>query len=162
TNQRNAELIHELLILAVGDLFEAGLGDVSQRGMSRADIVYANDITNTDADMLGILETVQDRVDVLGPFAQISKRFAENRQRGQTLNQEAIHQLIDHARVAGKNVSQIRASGTQPYVKFERGRIKAEQLPQRRLAAKRIANAAEINKRRIRLGRAGNRCEQPR
>ena len=46
--------------------------------------------------------------------------------------------------------------------KFERRPIEAEQLPQRRLAAERIAHAAEVHERRIGLGRLGDRGQQPR
>ena len=47
-------------------------------------------------------------------------------------------------------------------VQIERRRVDAEQLPQRRLAAERIAHAAEVDERRVRLGRGGDGGEQPR
>ncbi len=46
--------------------------------------------------------------------------------------------------------------------RFERRVVEAEQLPQRRLAAERIAHAAEVHQRRIGLGRLGDRRQQPR
>ena len=59
---------------------------------------------------------------------------------GSLLDQQAVHQLVDHARVAGEDAGQIRAGGAQLHVQVERRRIEAEQLPQHRLAAERIAD----------------------
>ena len=75
-DQRDAELVDELLILAVGDLLEAGLGDIGQGGVRGADVVFADDVADADADVLGVFEAVQDRVDVFGAFAQFGERLA--------------------------------------------------------------------------------------
>ena len=72
-----------------------------------------NDVAHANAQMLGVLEAVQDRVDVLGPFAQLGQRFFENLERRQMLDEQAVHQLVDHARVAGEDAGQVRARRTQ-------------------------------------------------
>ena len=78
------------------------------------------------------------------------------------LDEQAVHQLVDHARVAGQDARQIRAGGAERHVQIERRPIAAEELPERRLAAERIAHAAEIHERRIGLGRGGDGRQQPR
>ena len=109
-------------ILALGNLLEAGLGDVGQRGVRRADVVLADHVAHADAQVLGVLEAVQDRVDILGAFAQLGQRLFENRERRQLLDEQAVHQLVDHAGVAGEDAGEVRAGGAQPHVQFERRR----------------------------------------
>ena len=81
---------------------------------------------------------------------------------GQVLDEHAIHQLIDHARVARENAGEIRAGGAEANVQFERRPIEAEQFPESRFAAERIADAAEIHERGIGLGRLGDGRQQAR
>ena len=115
-DRRLAEFLDELGVLASGDLLEASLGDVGQRCVRGADVVFAEHVAHADAKMLGVFEAVQDRVEVFGPAAQLGQRFFEDRQRRQVLDEQAVHQLVDHARVAGQDARQIRAGGAEPDV----------------------------------------------
>ena len=69
------------------------------------------------------------------------------------LDEQAVHQLVDHAGVAGEDAGEVGAGGAQPHVQFERRAVEAEQFPEGRFAAERIADAAEVDERGIGLGR---------
>ena len=53
---------------------QAGLGDVRQRAGRGFDVFLAQDVAHADAQLLGVLEAVQDRVDIFGPAAQFGQR----------------------------------------------------------------------------------------
>ena len=46
---------------------------IGERGMRGADVVLADDVANADAKMLGVFEAVQNRVDILGAFAELGQ-----------------------------------------------------------------------------------------
>ena len=87
------------------------------------------------------------------PRVSSAERLLQPCQVGQLLHEQAVHQLVDHAGVAGEDAGQVRARRTQLHVQLERRPVEAEQLPQRRLAAERIAHAAQVHQRRIGIGR---------
>src|SRR5262245_14913160 len=57
-------------IFAGGDLLETGFGNVGECRVGFADVVLSQYVANAHPQMLGIFETVQNGVDILGPFAQ--------------------------------------------------------------------------------------------
>ena len=77
-----------------------------QRASRRLNIFLAQDVAHADAQLLRVLEAVQDRIQVLGPAAQLGQRCVEHRARRQLVQHQAVHQLVDHARVAGQNARQ--------------------------------------------------------
>jgi hypothetical protein len=62
-----AELFDELGRFGGGNLFEAGLGDVGERGMRILNVVFADNVANADAKMLGMFEAKQNRFNIFGP-----------------------------------------------------------------------------------------------
>src|ERR1044072_5912281 len=62
-NRWRAKLRRQLLILTLSDLFQARLRNIGKRGVGRSNIVLAHHVAHTHANMLRILEAVQDRVD---------------------------------------------------------------------------------------------------
>ncbi len=79
---------------------------------------------------------------------------------GQLVQHQRVHQLVDHARIAGQDSGQIGTGRAQLHVQSQRRRVEAEQLPQHALAAQRVADFAEVDQRRIGIGRGGDRLEQ--
>src|SRR3954469_19197414 len=130
-DRRHAELRDESVVLALGDLFETGLGDIGKRRVRGSNVVLPYHIANADAQVLGVFEAVQYRVDVFCTTAKFGERFFENRRRGQVLDEQAVHKLVDHARIAGENAGEVRACSAEPYVQLQRRPVEAKQLPQR-------------------------------
>ena len=64
---RLAELLHKLAIFASCHLVQTRLGDVRKRRMTRLNIILAQNVSHSHAQMLRVLETVQNRIQVLGP-----------------------------------------------------------------------------------------------
>ena len=56
----------QLLVLPRGDLRQADLGDVGQGAGRGLDVLLAQQVAHADAQLLVVLEAVQDRIDVLG------------------------------------------------------------------------------------------------
>ena len=98
-----AEFLDELGVFAGGDLAEAGFGDVGQCFVGAADVVFAEDVADADAEMLGVFEAVEDGVEIFGAAAELGQRAFEDGERGEVLDEEAIHQLVDHAGAAGED-----------------------------------------------------------
>ncbi len=120
-------------------------------------VLLAQQVADAHAKLLVVLEAVQDGVDVLGPAAQFGQRLPQRLRGGQLVQHQAVHQAVDHARVAGEDARQVGAVGAEFDVQPQAGRIEAEQLPEHALAAQRVAHLVEVHQRRVGIGRGGDR-----
>ena len=159
---RLAELRGQPGVFRGGDLRQAGLGDVRQRPGRGLHVLLAQQVANADAKLLVVLEAVQHRVDVLGAAAQFGQRLPQRLPAGQLVQHEAVHQAVDHARVARQDAGEVRAVRAELDVEPQAGRIEAEQFPEHALAAERVAHLVEVHQRRVGIGRRGDRLQQPR
>ena len=159
---RPAELGDELLILGGGDLGEADFGNVGEHAGRSLKVFLAEQIADADAELLVVLEAVQDRLDVLRRPAKLLERFPQALAAGQSVQHETVHQPVDHARIADKDVREVRAVGAKLDVKPQAGRIEAEQFPKHALAAQRLADTIEIHQGRVGIGRGADFLQQRR
>ena len=97
---RGRPLGRELLIFRSRDLGEANFGDVRKDARRRLKVFLAEQVADADAKLLVVLEAVQDRLDVFGRPAKFLERFPQALAAGQAIQDEAVHQPVDHARVA--------------------------------------------------------------
>ena len=113
-----------------------------------ASIVFlAQDVAHADAQLLRVLEAVQNRIESSAPRHNSASVLRSNSARRQLVQHQAVHQLVDHARVADQNARQIFAGRAHLDVQTQRGRVEAEQLPQHPLAAERIADFSQVDER---------------
>ena len=125
------------------DLRQAGLGDVRQRAGRGLDVFLAQDVAHAHAQLLVVLEAVQDRVDVFGrrgtarPASLAALRaWAACRARRLSISSSIMPGLL--VRMPDRYGLDAHSS---TYSR-KRGRIEAEQLPQHALAAQRVAHLA--------------------
>ena len=78
--------------------------------MGVADVFLAQHVTHADAQMQRVLEAVQNRLDVFRPVQQVLEHRVEPGQGRQFVQDQRIHQLVDHARIAGQDARQVRVA----------------------------------------------------
>ncbi len=161
-DHRFPQPIDQLAVLLPSDLTEAGFGDVGQRGGRGFDRLFSQNIPHANAQVLRVAETVQDGFRVFGRSTEVAERsfqFFESRQLAQ---HQAVHQFVDHPRVADEDPGEVGAGRTQLDVQLQGGRIETEQFPQDALAAQGVADFAQLGQGRVRVGPAGDGFQQGR
>ena len=108
-DQRLAELGDELGILVGRDPPQAGQRDVGERSRGGLDILLAEQIAHANAQLLRVLEAVQNRIHVFGGVGQIGEALFERFQRRQFVEHQTVHQLVEHPRMAGEDFGKKRA-----------------------------------------------------
>ena len=72
---------------------------------------------------------VQDRLEVLGPAGKLGQRGLQPRQIRKPLDDQAVHQLVDHAGIAGEDAGEIGTGGAERYIQIQRRRVGAMGCP---------------------------------
>ena len=101
-----------------------------------------------------VLEAVQDRLDRVrstGPAKQLGQLGAQVGQRPRAVEDQAVEQLVDHARVVDQDLRQELAVA-DVHVQLQPRRVEAEQLPQDRLAAERRGHLFQVDQRQVGSG----------
>ncbi len=136
--------------------------DIGQSAARGYDIFLVQNIAHGHLQHLGVFEAVQNGLDIFRPAGQLAQVVLQGVVRGKLVEHQAVHQLVDHARVADQDARQVRAGGAQLDVHVQRRGIEAEQFPQHAFAAERFADLAKIDQRLIGIGRVGDRLQQAR
>ncbi len=138
------------------------LGDVGQLAGHLADRLAAEDVAGADPDPFLVAEAERIGARSSAPWhsSASSALIAEAGQRA--VDDQRIHQVVDHARVVDQDLGEELAGRAQLDVEPQARRIEVEQLPEDRLGAQRRRDLLEVRQRHVGVGRPADRLEQPR
>src|SRR5207253_1203859 len=132
---RHTKALVEGGLLQNGYLHQQGLREITQRSSRGLNGVLAENIADADAQDFFVLEAVQDRLQVGGAFAKVGQLLSKVSSAARLVENEAVQQLVDHARIVDKNFRQELAPGAEIDIELQAGRVKAEQFPEHGLGA---------------------------
>jgi hypothetical protein len=161
-HHRLTESLHEHRLLGVDDPPQDDLGDRGQRRSGRIDVEQAEHVANPDPQLLGGLEGMEHRCDVGRIPTDLLERRLEGLESRQSLDDEAVEQLVDHARIRHQQAGEKLARGADPHRQVERRVARAQQFPENPLAAERVADRRQARERGVGVGGAADRGQQTR
>ena len=156
------EPLDEPRLIAGHDPLDERLGNRGQGGGCGLGVLPAEHVPHSDPQLLRHPEGVEDRGQVYRALAELGQIGLERGRRRQPFDQQAVEELVDHARIHHEQPRQKGARRTQPHRQVERRRVEAEQFPEHPLATQRVGHVAERGQRGVRIGRAADRRQQPR
>ena len=115
------------------DLGDDRLGDVGELASDLADRLAAEDVAGADAHPFLVAEAPEDRRQVFGPFAQLGQLGLDRRPGQGAIDDQRVHQVVDHAGVADQDLREELAGRAELDVEPQAGRVEVEQLPEDRL-----------------------------
>ena len=146
--------------LVAGGLDDDRLGDVGQLARDLADRLAPEDLAGPDPDPLLVPEAEQDGGEVLGPLAELGQ-LGPDRLGGLCLvDDQRIHQVVDHPRVADQRLGEELARRAEFDVEPERRRVEVEQLPEHSLGPERRRDLLQVRQRHVRVVCPGDGREQ--
>ena len=123
---------------------------------------HAEQIRDADAKHFLVLETVEDRFEVVGPAAKLGEFGSQFLGGSRAVHHERIEKLVGHAGIVRENAGQERAAGAKVHIELEARGVGAEQFPEHGLGTERSRDAFEIREGFVRVRSLGNGSKQSR
>ncbi len=161
-DRRLAELAGQSLSYSLAAICSRQTSAMSRQGRGRGlHVLLAQEVAHAHAELLVVLEAVQDRVEVLGRRgrARASVAWSDSRVGSLSSTRLSIRPSIMPGLLV-RMPREVGAVGAELDVQPQRRRVEAEQLPEHALAAQRIAHLVEVHQRRIGIGRGGDGLQQ--